>query len=177
VKKLFRSKQKAGYSLFEVLITLTIVTIIMIMLTNTLLLSLEISRKSLVRSSLREEQNDILNKISKDIRNARFIENCGNASGGTTCEVLLDRKYTWTICDDTGQQYICKKVGNETEEQIIERTSDQLIVKEFTIDEGIVESDGKKSIVITLVVNQNSEGIDIEDQIRQVLVSTRNYTI
>lgn len=163
--------------MFEVLITLTIVTMIMVMLTNTLLLSLDISRKSLVRSNLREEQNDILNKISKDIRNAQYVEECSGSIENVLCKVSLDRRYTWTTCTEGGQVFICKKVGTGVEEQIIERTSEQMLVKEFAIDEGVVEADGKKSLVITLIVNQNSSTIDVEDQIRQVIVSTRNYTI
>lgn len=147
------------------------------MLTNILILSLDISRKSLVRSALREEQSDILNKISKDLRNAKFVQECGGSNESAVCEVLLDKKYTWTTCDDAGVLSICKKTGIEPYEEIIEETSDQMVVKSFIIEEGLADADGKKSIVITLIVNQNSDTIDVEDQIRQVVVSTRNYTI
>ena len=172
-------KEKKGYSLFEVVVTLTIVTILMVMLTNTLLLSLEISRKSLARSNLREEQNDILNRISKDIRNAHLIRFCGEdaLAAAPKCEVLLDKKYTWTTCSGDRSISICKKVGEGTEEEILESTSENLVVKQFTIEEGIVEAYGKKSIVITLIVNHKLDTIDIEDQVRQVVISTRNYSV
>ncbi|MBD3280759.1 prepilin-type N-terminal cleavage/methylation domain-containing protein [Candidatus Dojkabacteria bacterium] len=178
-KQVCLDNAKAAYSLLEVLVTLAIVTILMVMLTNTLLLSLDISRKSLARSNLREEQNDILNKISKDIRNAKFVETCSGVNENAKCEVLLDRRYTWTLCEDDEENVslICKKVGGADEDQILERSNERMVVKTFSIEEGIVETDGKKTIVVTLIVNYNSDTIDIEDQIRQVVISTRNYSV
>ena len=52
-------KKKNGYSMLEIIATLAIVSIIILMLTNILLVSLDISKKSFARSSLRENQNEV----------------------------------------------------------------------------------------------------------------------
>lgn len=172
--KIFSKKLKA-YSLFEILITLAIVTIIMVMLTNVLFLTLDIARKSFARSFVREEQNNVLTKIEKDIRNARFVTNCSGDDALAQCEVYINDVYTWGTCTRNGSElYVCKK---DKDGNIIEGMSEDIKLDKFSFVEGISQSPGKKSILVTLIVSHKDTKFEINNQVRQIAISTRNYGI
>jgi prepilin-type N-terminal cleavage/methylation domain-containing protein len=162
-----------GYSLLEVLVVLAIVSIIMVMMTNILTMTLEISRKSFARSITREQQTNILTHIEKDIRNSRYIGNCQGVDAAVSCEVALDKVYTWTTCERGEGFYVCKK---DSEGNIVEGLSDDVIVNKFTMEPGLSDALGRKSILITLVVSYHDPEMEVENQVRQIIVSTRNYT-
>ena len=169
-----KNKNFAAYSLLEMLAALSIVTIIMVMLSNILIVTIEISRKSFARSSVREEQNNVLSKIEKDIRNARFITECQGVDALASCQVSLDKTYYWTTCNRSGGGfYVCKK--NSNKDKILEGMSENIIVNSFSFQEGLSDSEGRKSILITLNVSHKDPDLEIENQVRQILVSTRNY--
>lgn len=174
MKKTLKKKLSA-YSLLEMIASLAIVAVIMIMLSNILIVTVEISRKSYARSSVREEQNSILSKIEKDIRNSRYISSCEGENESAYCEVALDKTYIWTTCqrEEGDGIYICKK--NAAQDQILEGMSEDIIVNNFSIEEGLSDSDGKKTILITLVVSHKDPDVEVENQVRQILVSMRNY--
>ncbi len=172
--KIFRKKIKA-YSLLEILITLAIVTIIMVMLTNVLFLTLDIARKSFARSFVREEQNNLVTKIEKDIRNARFVESCEGEGETAMCEVYLHDMFIWTTCQREGKDpYVCKKDKNGN---IIEGMSEAIRLDQFSFEEGLSDSPAKKSILLTLVVSHKDSKYEINNQVRQIAISTRNYGI
>lgn len=171
-----KSKLKA-YSLVEVLVAMSIVTIIIVMLTDTLLISLDVAVKSFARSNTREEQNNIITKIEKDIRNSRFVETCSGTDSSAVCTVALDNFYTWKYCTrQDGSGNICKveydASGNEI---LVDSFSEDVIVDKFVIEGGFSEAPAKTSILITIVVHHKNPRFEISNQIRQVLISTRNY--
>lgn len=170
-------KAFGAYSLLEILATLAIVSIIIVMLTDVLIITLEISRKSYVRSIVREEQNDILTRIGKDLRNARFVGECQGENETASCQVGLDQIYYWKLCDryeQTGSDLCKMDYGQET---ILEKTSDNINIDLLRFEEGLSDSMGRKSILVTLVVSYKDDEINISNQTRQIVVSTRNYEV
>lgn len=122
---------------------------------------------------MREEQNDILNKLQKDIRNSRFVQNCVDS----TCEVALDKVYTWTTCQNEESYSVCKKYLDGENEIIIEQTDPRLNVVSFSIEPFFFEAEGQQTLIVTLVADFESGDLEIEPQIRQIVISTRNYTL
>lgn len=169
-------KKLKAYSLLEIVATLAIVAIIMVMLTNILFLTLDVSKKAFARSQVREEQNAILTNIEKDIRNARYIENCSGSGASADCEIYIQRIYHWGVCQraNTNDLYVCKK---DESGNIIEGMSENIKLDQFTIETGIAESSGKKTILITLVVSHTNPEFDVSNQVRQLAISTRNFGI
>ena len=146
------------------------------MLSNILVVTVEISRKSFARSVVREEQNNILSKMEKDIRNARFIGTCQGSDERAECQVSLDKTYYWTACQrEDSSLYICKK--NAAKDEILEGMSENIIVNTFSFQEGLSDSDGRKSILVTLIVSHKDPDVEVENQVRQILISTRNYAV
>ncbi len=171
-----RLKNKKAYSLLEVIVTLAITSIIIVMLTNILLLSLDISKKSFIRASIREEQSKILLKIEKDIKNSILIDSCSGENETALCEVTLDKKYYWALCDDGNLRSICKKINlNTPNEQIVEKLPDYINVNYISFEQAPSEDLSKKTIVVTLSFSYKDETYGINDLVRQVIVSTRNY--
>jgi len=169
------NKNLRAYSLLEMLISLAIVAIVMMMMTNTLVITIEISRKSFARSIVREEQNNLLTKIEKDIRNARYVSGCTGENDQARCEVGLDKPYIWTTCDRDGGFYVCKKDSSES--VVIEGFSEDIKVDYFSFQEGLADAEGKKSILVTLAVSHSDPSYEVTNQVRQIIISTRNYEI
>jgi len=63
-----------GFSLLELLITLAILGILMVTVTNLILINLKVARIVQGRSYAREETSFMLNLLKKDIRNAENVE-------------------------------------------------------------------------------------------------------
>ncbi len=146
----------------------------MVMLTNVLFMTLDVSRKIYARSNVREEQNDLLTKLEKDIRNARFVTNCSGEDLSANCTIYLQYEYTWKQCveDNTEKVSICKIDRNGN---IMEQTSNNIRVDKFRIEEGLADSEGKKTIIVTLVVSHVDDALGIDNQTRQLVISTRNF--
>ncbi len=165
--------------MLEVLVTLVIVSVVLVMLTNVLFLALTIARKSFARSHIREEQNNIISKIEKDIRNAHFVESCMGEDLSASCSVALDTKYLWTTCTrEDNTWYVCKKENPGTpNEKILAGMADDIVLKKFTFEEGYSDSEGRKTILVTMVVAHKDESLKLNNQVRQISISTRNFGV
>ncbi len=177
-KNLKFSTKKRAYSLLEIIVSLLIVSIIIVMLTNILFLSLDISKKSFARTSIRESQSEILRKIEKDIRNAHFIEQCAGENENAMCIVELDKKYYWTTCqNEQGNMTICKKINLGTpNEQIVEELPNYIKVDLLSFEQDPGNNAEKRTIVVTTSFSHVQEEYSILNQIRQIIISTRNYS-
>lgn len=177
MKKLRQKKQNfRAYSLLEVLATLAIVSILIVMLSNILFVSLDISRKAFARSQVREEQNNILTKIEKDFRNASYVGTCEGTGQGASCEIGLDKVYFWTTCDrGEGTLYVCKKDATKT--AILDGMSTNVKLNFLSFEKGIEDAQGRKTVVITMSVGSVDSNVGVDNQVRQIVVSTRNYSI
>lgn len=168
------NKKYKAFSLLEILITLVIVSIVMVMLSNVLFMTLDVSRKIYARSVVREEQNNLLTKLEKDIRNARLIKDCSGEDANARCVIHLQYEYIWQGCmDQTTKNLSVCKISKDGE--ILEQTSENIKVDNFRIEQGIVDSEGKKTIIVTLVVSHVDDQLGINNQTRQLVISTRNF--
>lgn len=170
-------KNRGGYSLLEMLVTLLIVNVIILMVSQVLVISLKISIQSHERSFAREELTNLTNLIRRDIRNSNGIKKCSD----TTCIMIKDvEQITWRICDNPDS--ICKIVtdtsGNET---IVYETDPKLIITGIIFEEitsgatGTIDT--QKSILLTVKARHSYETVNIDNLYRQVIVSTRNYDL
>lgn len=69
-KKEGRIFNQAGFSMLELLITLAILSILMITITNIIIVNLKVAKRVQARTYVREETTFATNLIKKDVRNA-----------------------------------------------------------------------------------------------------------
>jgi prepilin-type N-terminal cleavage/methylation domain-containing protein len=186
VKKYFKNKTKQGFSLLEMLVSLGIISIMLVLLSNVLIISLKISARSSARGLVREEISDLLSIVRKDIRNADYVQSCSGtlSSGGTpTCTMFTGTAVVWTVCPkvsptptstggSTSAMDICKKdaAGN-----IIERSPGNLNITEFSFEEGFSESENTKVILVTIIASHSNSSLSVANIVQQTSITTRNY--
>lgn len=175
MRKLLKKNLKA-YSILEIVVTLAIVTIILVMLSDVLVLTMRVTRKSFARSVVREEQNNILTLMEKDLRNARYVGACAGVNENASCEVGVDQVYYWTTCQrENGDLYLCKL--DSTKSEVVEAMPEDIVLNSISFEEAISDSPGRKSVLITLDVSHINPDVEVTNQVRQIVVSTRNYTL
>lgn len=169
-------KKVSGFSLLEMVVSLGIIAVMMVMLTNILIISLQISSKTAARGNVREEISDQLSNIKRDIRNAEIVGNCSGENELATCDVIvLTGKFTWRLCqNENGTNAICKY---DEGDNIVESTADFLSVDEFSFDVGFSDTPDKQTIVVTIVGSHVNESTNVVNVIQQTSISTRNYAI
>lgn len=170
---------KKAYSLLEVLITLVIVNIILLMVSNILVLSLKISIQAHERSKAREELTNIVNLIRRDIRNANSVTQIENES-----ELKLNaqvQNLIWKPCEGSPDQ-ICKYITTVGNPNLIEtyRSHQRLKITDLSFIEQESDLYGgyvnyQISILMTIQADHTIESYNIHNLYRQVLISTRNY--
>lgn len=181
-------KLKKGYSLLEIIISLAIMAVVITIMFSTLILGLQISVVSLARSVIREELSNISSLISRDIRNSDFVLECGSLSGSSaSCKVVQKGEtYLWSKCNSLGistgnastDLSICKfKVLSDGSLSNIISTSKVLVVNDFDFSYGfsLENSIIKSNIVVTIVAAHKTESFGINNVIKQIAVSTRNF--
>lgn len=149
----------------------------MTMLFSVLILSLQITFKILARSVVREEISNITAQISRDIRNADNLTNCGvGSSSSTTCEVVLNgEKFQWSKCGDR----ICKDKVLAGGNQPVLISSANVKFTSVGFDVGFSDGTNKarQNILISLVGSHVNTNFNVNNVIRQTSVSTRNYEL
>ncbi|KXK26582.1 MAG: hypothetical protein TR69_WS6001000588 [candidate division WS6 bacterium OLB20] len=178
------TKRLQGFSLVETLITLAIFGIMIAMISQVILINLEVSRKVYVRTQVREELAELTTLVQRDIRNARIVKECGEFRDGSEtvsrCTISHAEEFTWTDnCpgDTAAINRICKisVPGN----QLLFETSDLITIEDFSFDINLsTGEDGTKStILMTLRASATNPNFEISNQVRQIAVSTRNFTL
>ncbi|MCA9386654.1 hypothetical protein KC669_01325 [Candidatus Dojkabacteria bacterium] len=163
--------KKEAFSLVEMVISIGIVSIIIVIFFNSLLISLSVTVKNTARSNMREEITSIASLIQRDVRQADLVDisNCS----GDSCEIIVDQeRVTWYLCGTS----ICKEDGSST---IIFQSESDIEFTTFTFEPGFVQdpTQAKNNILITLVADHTNNALEINNIIRQVSVSTRNYEL
>ncbi len=199
IKKYCKKKQiNKGYSLVEVLITLIVVNIILLMLSNIIVSALQVSIKVKERSRLREELSTIVNLVQKDFRNASKINDeeltvSEECSGTTPCNKCIDsticnvtvatNRVEWKLCmnDRTGElNSVCREKTDSSNTTTLEFKSDpSLVIEAFSF-----RSMGKVSInrdqvsvLFTIRGKHVVDDLEISNMFRQAVLSTSNYRI
>lgn len=111
MKKFFK-KTKKGFSLIEILVSMSIFGIILIMLNQVLLSSLQISQENYVRGAYREATTELFDFIQRDIRNGNIVEGFSDDT---------------SACDNTNQEenvFKCLLIENDQNNTVMWRTCD-----------------------------------------------------
>jgi len=163
------------------LVTLAIFGIMMALLSQSLILNININRKAFYRSRIREELSDVVGQIERDIRNSSIISTCGvdGQTNENKCQITHVSTLTWTDnCPSlgTGIKSICKKDVNG---KVQFQSSEIINIESVTFD--ILQSSGtdasKATVYVTIIASAVNPSLTITNQIRQVAISTRNFTI
>ncbi len=156
-------KKLKAYSLVEVVVTLGIIGILIIMLFNVILLALRSNTKIAGRSFVREQMSSVLSQISREVRNANNVSDCGDAS----CEMnVAGKTIRWEVCGSS----ICRY---ENDVLALE-TSDTINIEEFTFD-SYPGSNNNQIVVITIIAGHSNEALEIDNLVNQLSAATRNY--
>jgi len=147
------------------------------MLFSVLILSLQITFKILARSVVREEIANVSSLISRDIRNADNLTNCGiGSTSSTTCEIVLNGdKFQWSLCGDR----ICKDQVLASGNINVFTSSPTVKFSTVGFDIGFSDSTNtaRQNILITLVGSHTNTNFNVNNVLRQTSVSTRNYEL
>ena len=182
----------AGYSLVEVLVTLTIFAILTVMLMNTIFLNIRISRTISNRTRMRSDLNELTSLIERDIRNASSIIECLSDYGVNSvpyCKISIPNSalgnsiYDWVYnCfganNPLGEYYpesVCKR---DVTGATVYFSSKILKINSISFDKIVDNVDHNKvTIIVTINASARDTSWNINTQIRQVIVSTRNYRV
>jgi prepilin-type N-terminal cleavage/methylation domain-containing protein len=167
-------KYKA-FSLVETVVTLAVFAILMTMLSQVLIMNWRINRIVTERSRFREEFSQLTGLIQRDFRNADFIDldACGedivypSINNNKVCKINVIEDYWWYLCEG----YICKDKGDK---ELIYKSSAILKIEDLSI-ELIAENNENLTIYITVKASARNENWKINNQVRQIVVNTRNY--
>lgn len=194
-----------AFSLVETLVTLATFGILLSMLSEILILNLQVSRKVTARTVIREDLAEMTGLMQRDMRNASFIHisTCGGDPATDPpvvisgidyygCEIEHFQEIKWVLSSDvlnslcTPNEFNGNKVDAicrlDTNGEVLYKTSNHVDIDSFKIDVTAVESDpsdpdkGTDAIIyFTVVANAANDNWDISNQFRQVVVTTRNY--
>lgn len=187
-----KKKSNLGaYSLLEMLVTLAVFAILLTMIINVLLISIEAGRKIASRSRVRGDLSEISVMIRRDFRNASKIDrnNCGVSvglfSGKSACVFNLSGiNYAWVQGDGTNgcpALKVCKmKESTPGMYTLFYQSSEILEFQNGTRFEVEIydenESTTQGMLLATLLATPPiSSNLDVPLQIRQVNVFARNF--
>lgn len=179
MKHLRLFKNKKGYSLLEVLVSLGIMAIVITMLFNVLIVGIQSSLRVLARSVVREEIAYVSGLIARDIRNSDRVFNCGETSLQNSCDFFRNNiRYRWGQC--TGETTrICKYDITDLSSPVeVFKSSQNVGVTriDFTQGFGTSESDRLRTVLLTIVASHNNSYVNVNNVFRQSSISTRNFS-
>jgi type II secretory pathway pseudopilin PulG len=171
-----KNQRKKAYSLLEVTVSLGVVAVATVIMINFLVLSLRISLITLGRSFVREEISNISLVISRDIRNASSIIDCGTMSSNTCTFEQTSGVYRWYLCDTTR---VCKDKVVGGVGQNIYKSSSSISINYFNFVTGYAQNNNNEriTIIMTISASHTNESLDVDNVIRQTTISTRNYEV
>jgi prepilin-type N-terminal cleavage/methylation domain-containing protein len=186
-----KSKRLKAYSLLEMLVTLAVFAVLLTMIINVLLLSIEAGRKIASRSRVRGDLSEISVMIRRDFRNASKIDssNCGPSvgifSGKSACIFNLSGvNYAWVQGDGTNgcpAWKICKmKESAPGIYSLFYQSSEILEFQDGTKFEVQIYNENESTtqgilLATLLAVPPLDSNLDVPLQIRQVNVFARNF--
>lgn len=174
-----KTKFKKGFSLLELLISISIMAVIMILFLNILTLTAEVTFKAIARSNLREEMSNIANLVTRDIRNSNIILECGQESPSDSCTMSIgDEVIRWSICE---VDRYCREVYNSSTSdfELDFRSQENLLLNEIAFERGFIDtnSSSENNVLFTMTASHRNEDTGVENLLLQKTISTRNYEL
>lgn len=198
-----KTKNIKAYSLLEMLVTLVIFAILMTMIVQVLLLSIESGRKIAARSKVRGDLSEVALMIRRDFRNAGKIDatKCGetvtfsNPDGTMVANSLpacffniSGNNYAWIFGEDPAASAICPnkklcklKQNASGNYELYYQTSNILVFdmpsNRFELEVYQDDENTTQGILLSsLAVNAPANlRNDVATQYRQVTIFTRNF--
>lgn len=192
-----------GYSLLELLVTLVVFAILITMIVQVLLLSIESGRKISARSKVRGDLSEVAVMMRRDIRNAGKIDevNCGESISYTTSSgqsIVRDSSacffniagtdYAWVHGKDSTQPLcaegkMCKlRRGADGNYRLFYQSSDILFFDpsstRFELEFIVREDDSITQGIFLALLSAGpppDSHLDVVKQYRQISVFTRNF--
>lgn len=178
------NKTKKGYTLLELIISLAIIAIATTIMINFLVVSVEITVKTLARSFVRSEISNATLLVARDIRNSDQVVSIDCPINGPGCEIVLSlsgERYRWRKCPDGASFRICKEVWSNSTSSYTQvfRSSASVNIDYMDISYGysLVNNTNEINILVTLSASHEKPGLSITNIVRQSSASTRNYSL
>jgi len=160
-------KNLKTFTLLEVVVSIAIISIISLLLLQTLIFANRTIIENIIFSKAREDIDLLISLITKDIKNAEKIINCMN----NECIFLhSSRIYKWSNCEN--EMSVCKFNENN---QVIYKTN---LIKINVLDFNTIRYNNSYEIVFTLsysIINKFSG--DSPEFIQQLTTEIKNYRI
>lgn len=202
--KVLSKKFKKAFSLVETLITLIVVSIIILMLSNVLAITLKVSVLARERSHIKNETANMFDKLDRDVSNAEYvyISDPADPSNGVIIIETADYRVRWERCTDSiaadpvtngslCQYYCAIDLANSTLDDSIcpptpangrrlnYITSSKLEIESFRVEEidAGLENQRIKSAVVTIKAKHARESLEISNIYKQITISSNNFII
>ncbi|MDQ6985161.1 MAG: prepilin-type N-terminal cleavage/methylation domain-containing protein [Candidatus Dojkabacteria bacterium] len=174
-------KNKKGFSLIEVIVSLTVIALVLTLFFNIFILSSNITFKTLARSKVRESLSDLTSLISRDIRNSEYIVECGlnSIEGSESCEFVVGgTQYLWHRCEEYSY---CKEEKDDAtgNYNTIFETDGDIVIDKVKFEKGFSSENGTTSsqnnVLFTVIGSHFNTNLEVTNLIQQISISTRNY--
>jgi len=161
------NKNLKTFTLLEVVVSIAIISIILLLLVQTLIFANNTIIENYILSKAREDIDLLISLMSKDIKNAEKIINCIN----NECSFLHSSKiFKWSKCEN--EMSVCKFNENN---QVIYETN---LIKINVLDFNTIRYNNSYEIVFTLsysIINKISG--NEPEFIQQFTTRIKNYKI
>jgi prepilin-type N-terminal cleavage/methylation domain-containing protein len=168
------TNQQKGYSLLEVLITLVIVAILIVMLSNIMIMGIKSSLKIQARSQVREEISKIEKLIKQDLRNSANLGS--DCTQEESCTIHKDSQvYKWYLCEGNR---ICRDTLDPNTNTFVPqfKSSSKIEIDQFSVQQiSTATTPNASTMAITIIGGHSVESLDISNIYRQFIISPRTY--
>ena len=173
--RIVRNKKLKSFSLIETVATIMIYAAMLLMITNVVLVNARLSEQLKMRTRIRSELSQVMTLIRRDVRNASTIDydNCT----AEKCKMnVANNDITWKF-DQINNKFMREDSSGIT--GVNYSTPDFVNIENvnfYTITE--TSSVGKRATIIVTIRAKGSNQIwNINNQVFQEIISTRNFGI
>jgi prepilin-type N-terminal cleavage/methylation domain-containing protein len=200
---LCNNKKLKGFSLVETLVTLVVVGIIIIMLTNVLSITLRVSVLASERSLVKDEMSTMLQKLDRDVSNAEYIFIDPAATGTDSGAIIIETteyRSRWQRCPNdnpnlqAGNTFSLCQTYCQIDNTDLDSTSctaagarrnfistPKLVIESFRVEEitstTAFDNQRIKSAVVTIKARHAVESLGIINIYKQITISSNNFII
>jgi len=171
-------KNLKAYSLLEVMVSLSIITVCTIVMMNFMILSFRLTAVGLGRSLVREELSNVINLIGRDFKNSDLPPVCNFT--GTSCDFYVEGLlYRWYLCSNNTK--ICKdKFDKATGTYVnIYTVASYVLINYFKFEPGFAQlsQTGNTNLILTISAAHSNQTLGINNIVKQASFSVRNYLL
>ena len=169
-------KKKKGFSLLEIIVSITIISFAIVVMMRFLVFSIQITKASVSRSLVRDDISNISNLIARDIRNANNLGACSASS----CTIYNDKgdKIVWNLVKSKVNETITSAVTGLNLDAY--DSSSNVIINSLDFSPGYInntKSNMIQNIIVTINASHSNANLNIKNIINQISVSTRNLNV